>query len=55
MDGGTPASPPRYGRSSPSGIREEFIHFLQPVDDSLHVFLPAKPFDDCMLQDLDIG
>jgi AraC family transcriptional regulator len=38
----------------PSGIREEFIHFRQPVDDSLHIFLPAKPFDDCMLQDLDI-
>jgi AraC family transcriptional regulator len=38
----------------PSGIREEFVHFRQPVEDSLHIFLPAKPFDDCMLQDLDI-
>ena len=38
----------------PSGIREEFVHFRPPVEDSLHIFLPAKPFDDCMLQDLDI-
>ena len=38
----------------PSGIREEFINFRQPVDDCLHIFLPAKPFADSMLQDLDI-
>jgi AraC family transcriptional regulator len=38
----------------PSGIREEFIHFRQPVDDCLHIFLPAKPFADSMLQDFDI-
>ena len=38
----------------PAGIREEFIHFRQPVDDCLHIFLPAKPFADSMLQDLGI-
>jgi AraC family transcriptional regulator len=38
----------------PSGIREEFINFRQPLDDCLHLFLPAQPFADCMLQDLDI-
>src|SRR3990170_3349670 len=38
----------------PSGIREEFINFRQPVEDCLHIFLPAKPFADSMLQDLDI-
>src|SRR4030081_368791 len=38
----------------PSGIREDFINIRQPVDDCLHIFLPAKPFADCMLQDLEI-
>lgn len=38
----------------PSGIREEFINFRQPLDDCLHLFLPAKPFADVMLQDLDL-
>ncbi|MGH7014250.1 MAG: helix-turn-helix domain-containing protein [Stellaceae bacterium] len=38
----------------PSGIREEFIHFRQPLDNCLHIFLPGKPFADAMLQDLDV-
>jgi len=38
----------------PSGIREDFINIRQPVDDCLHIFLPAKPFADCMLQALEI-
>jgi AraC family transcriptional regulator len=38
----------------PAGIREERIDFEQPLHDCLHIFLPADPFDDCMLQDLDI-
>jgi AraC family transcriptional regulator len=38
----------------PSGIREDFINIRQPVDDCLHIFLPARPFADCMLQDADI-
>jgi AraC family transcriptional regulator len=38
----------------PSGIREDSIHFRQPLDDCLHLFLPAKPFADHMLQDLDV-
>ena len=45
------AVPPGY---VPAGIREEFIHFRQPVDDCLHIFLPAKPFADSVLQDLDL-
>ncbi|MGH7016667.1 MAG: helix-turn-helix domain-containing protein [Caulobacteraceae bacterium] len=38
----------------PSGIREEFIHFQQPLDDCLHLFLPGIPFADTILQDLDL-
>jgi AraC family transcriptional regulator len=38
----------------PAGIREERIDFEQPLHDCLHVFLPPDPFEDCMLQDLDI-
>ena len=38
----------------PSGIREDFINIRQPVDDCLHIFVPAKPFADVVLQDLDI-
>src|ERR1700724_4014499 len=39
---------------SPSGIREYFINIREPVEDCLHIFLPAKPFADCMLQNLDV-
>lgn len=38
----------------PAGIREEFIDFKQPLDDCLHIFLPAAPFADTMLQDLNV-
>ena len=38
----------------PAGIREERIDFEQPLHDCLHIFLPADPFADCMLTDLDI-
>jgi len=38
----------------PSGIREEFIHFRQPLVNCLHIFLPGKPFADSMLQDLGV-
>src|SRR5260370_7277327 len=38
----------------PSGIREDFINIRQPVDDGLHIFVPAKPFADVLLQDLNI-
>nr|WP_294530943.1 helix-turn-helix domain-containing protein [uncultured Rhodopila sp.] len=38
----------------PAGIREELIDFEQPLHDCLHIFLPADPFAECMLQDLDI-
>jgi AraC family transcriptional regulator len=38
----------------PSGIRERFANIREPVEDCLHIFLPAKPFADCMLQNLDV-
>ena len=38
----------------PSGMREDFVSVQRPAHDCLHIFLPAKPFADCILQDLDI-
>jgi AraC family transcriptional regulator len=38
----------------PAGITEEIIDFEQPLHNCLHIFLPADPFADCVLQDLDI-
>jgi AraC family transcriptional regulator len=38
----------------PAGMREDFVNVQQPAHDTLHIFLPAKPFADCILQDLDI-
>ena len=38
----------------PAGIREERVDLELPLHDCLHIFLPPDPFDDCMLQDLDI-
>jgi hypothetical protein len=38
----------------PSGMREDFVSIQRPAHDCLHIFLPAKPFADCILQDLDI-
>lgn len=37
----------------PAGIREDFIDFRQPLDDCLHVFLPAEPFEAMIEQDLE--
>jgi AraC family transcriptional regulator len=38
----------------PAGIREEFINVAEPLADCVHIFLPAHPFDETMLRDLDI-
>ncbi|CAN5277741.1 hypothetical protein BH11PSE4_BH11PSE4_16780 [soil metagenome] len=38
----------------PAGIREEYINVSEPIEDCLHIYLPAQPFADTMLQDLDI-
>src|SRR5262245_19663664 len=38
----------------PSGIREDAVNIRRPADDCLHIFLPAKPFADSILQNLDI-
>jgi AraC family transcriptional regulator len=38
----------------PAGIREEFINVTEPIADCVHIFLPARPFDETMLRDLDI-
>ena len=38
----------------PAGMREDFVNVQRPAHDCLHIFLPAKPFDDYILQDLDI-
>jgi AraC family transcriptional regulator len=38
----------------PAGIREEFINVAEPIADCVHIFLPARPFDETMLRDLDI-
>ena len=38
----------------PAGMREDFVNVQRPAHDCLHIFLPAKPFTDGILQDLDI-
>ena len=38
----------------PAGMCEDFVNVQQPAHDCLHIFLPAKPFADSILQDLDI-
>src|SRR5262249_39136428 len=38
----------------PAGMREDFVNVQRPAHDTMHIFLPAKPFADCVLQDLDI-
>jgi AraC family transcriptional regulator len=38
----------------PAGMREDFVNVQQPAHDTLHIFLPAKPFADTVLQDFDI-
>ena len=38
----------------PAGMREDFVNVQRPAHDCLHIFLPAKPFADYILQDLDI-
>ena len=38
----------------PAGIREDFIHVENSIEECLHIFLPGKPFDEALLKDLDI-
>ena len=38
----------------PAGMREDLVNVQRPAHDCLHIFLPAQPFADCVLQDLDI-
>lgn len=38
----------------PAGIREEFIDIAEAAEDCLHIFLPARPFSETMLRDLDL-
>jgi len=38
----------------PAGMREDFVNVRQPAHDTLHIFLPAKPFADSILQDLEV-
>src|SRR5215467_4182506 len=38
----------------PAGMREDFVNVQRPAHDTLHIFLPAQPFADCVLQDFDI-
>lgn len=38
----------------PAGVREEFIEVVEPIDDCLHVFLPAQPFEETMLREHDV-
>lgn len=38
----------------PAGVEEEFIDISAPMADCLHIFLPARPFDDTILRDLDV-
>lgn len=38
----------------PAGMREDFVNVQRPAHDCLHIFLPAKPFADCIVQDLDM-
>lgn len=38
----------------PAGIREDFIRVESEIHECLHIFLPGRPFEDTMLQDMDI-
>lgn len=38
----------------PSGIREEYIYLHTPLDDILHLYVPAEPFSRTLLEDLNI-
>jgi AraC family transcriptional regulator len=38
----------------PSGIEEEYVNISDPMVDCLHIFLPARPFEETMLRDLDL-
>ncbi len=38
----------------PAGIEEEYINIFDPMVDCLHIFLPAQPFEETMLRDLDV-
>jgi AraC family transcriptional regulator len=38
----------------PAGISEDYINIAAPIQQCLHIFLPDKPFNDVLLQDLDI-
>jgi AraC family transcriptional regulator len=33
----------------PAGMREDFVNVQRPAHDCLHIFLPAKPFADCIV------
>ena len=39
---------------SPSGFREDFVNVREPAVNCLHIFLPARPFAESMLEELDI-
>lgn len=38
----------------PAGIQEEYINAHKGADECLHIFLPGRPLEDLLLQDLDI-
>ncbi|TXN27031.1 AraC family transcriptional regulator [Methylobacterium sp. WL19] len=38
----------------PAGIEENYINIADPMVDCLHMFMPAHPFEQTMLRDLDI-
>ncbi|GJE27621.1 AraC family transcriptional regulator [Methylobacterium organophilum] len=38
----------------PAGIEEEYINISDPMLDCLHIFLPAHPFEETMLRDLNV-
>lgn len=38
----------------PAGIEEEYINISDPMVDCLHIFLPARPFEETLLRDLNV-
>ncbi|GLK56391.1 AraC family transcriptional regulator [Methylopila capsulata] len=38
----------------PAGVEEEFVDVVEPIADCLHIFLPARPFDEILLREHDI-
>ncbi|MFD1702546.1 helix-turn-helix domain-containing protein [Methylopila henanensis] len=38
----------------PAGIREDYVEIIEPMDDCLHIFLPARPFGETLLREHDI-